>query len=95
MGNNRIELKDREYLKNNFSNFEYKHFPSKQPFMTSNMRDFKEIEIYENTSKKKSNKEKSSLINASQVVLGEYTSKCNPKSTYEDLYNNPKERKSH
>ncbi len=59
------------------------------------MRDFKEKEINEKTTKKISNKEKSSLINASQIVLGEYTSKCNPKSTYEDLYNHPKERKSH
>ncbi len=56
------------------------------------MRDFKEKEIFEQT-KKNSNKEKSSLINASQVVLGEYT-KTKPITTYQDLHNHPDERKS-
>ena len=44
--NNR-EILDKPYLKPNYSNFEYVHFPNKEPFLTSNRRDFKPIHMTE------------------------------------------------
>ena len=43
---NRLTL-DKEYLTPNYSGFKLIHFPQKEPFLTSNKRDFKEYKIKE------------------------------------------------
>ena len=89
MNDNRVVLSGKPYLKNNFSNFEHIHFPSKQPFLTSNKRDFKEQELYEQC-KSHVKKNKSSFVNASHIVLGE--SSVQTSSTYRNIHNNPSDQ---
>lgn len=86
--NNKVKL-DKPYLKPNYSNFEFKHFPNKEPFLTSNKRDFKPFSIEH----KEKNKNLKEFIQTSKLVLGEYPY-SNKLTTYQELLNDPKSQKS-
>lgn len=83
-----MSLADKPYLKSNYSNIEYVHFPNKEPFLTSNKRDFKPLPF----AKKENNEKSKEFIKASKIVLGEYPHRNNP--TYTDTHNDPKDQKS-
>ncbi len=85
---------NKPYLKSNYSEIEYVHFPNKEPFLTSNKRDFKP-DLLNNLNSIVSKSEKSKgkeLIRASKIVLGEIFHKNN--STYKELHSDPKDQTS-
>lgn len=84
---NRVDI-NKPYLKPNYSNFEYVHFPNKEPFMTSNKRDFKQYQI----AKEENLGNNKEFIRASKIVLGEYRDKSN--STYTEIHKDPKDQRS-
>lgn len=60
---------DKPYLKPNYSCFEYLDFPSPQPFLTSNMRDFKPIHMTEKDRAVLDENTKNFIRN-SKIILG-------------------------
>lgn len=80
---------DKSYLKPNYSHFDYIHFPSSDPFLTTYKRDIKPINNKREKEEKRNFKE---LIKASQIILGDY--KCTNNSSYRDVFNEPSNQKS-
>ena len=85
------EILDKEYLKPNFSGFKLIHFPPKQPFLTSNTRDFIKFNLKpEDISKL--NIEQINFLRQSKIKMGEH--KPEKKSIYRYLYEEPKKQNS-
>jgi hypothetical protein len=68
--NNRVDLSDKKYLTPNYSNIEYVHFPNKEPFLTSNKRDFKTYNT--ETNKNKQNYNPKEFLLASKIIVNKY-----------------------
>ena len=83
------EIINKEYLKSNYSGLQLIHFPQKEPFLTSNKRDFK---IYNRTKEEKSklNEEQIKFLRTSKIETGLY--KPEKKSLYGYLYEEPKKQ---
>lgn len=84
--NNR-EILNQPYLKPNYSGFEYVHFPNKEPFLTSNQRDFKPIHMTEKDRAVLDEKTKNFIRN-SKIILGT----CPPtkETNYMEVMKDPK-----
>lgn len=85
---------NKPYLKSNYSEIEYGHLLNKDPFLTSNNRDFKP-DLLKSLNSAVPNSEKlkgKELIRASKIVLGEIFQKNN--STYTELHSDPKDQRS-
>ena len=82
---NRLTL-DKDYLKPNYSGFKLIHFPQKEPFLSSNKRDFIEFKRKEED-KSKLNEKQLKFLRTSKIETGSH----NPekKSMYGYLYENP------
>ena len=80
------EILDKEYLSPNYSGFKLIHFPQKEPFLTSNKRDFIEFKRKEED-KSRLNKEQLKFLRASKIEAGDY--KPDKKTMYGYLYENP------
>ena len=80
------EILDKEYLSPNYSGFKLIHFPQKEPFLTSNKRDFIEFKRKEED-KSRLNKEQLKFLRASKIETGDY--KPDKKTMYGYLYENP------
>lgn len=78
---------NKPYLKSNHSEFDYVHFPNKEPFLTSNARDYLKHPIV----KREIVKETKELQKNSKIVLGDFNKQII--STYDELHNNPKNQK--
>ena len=78
---------DKKYLKRNYSQVDIQNYPQDKPFMTSNMRDFKTLNL-KSESEIKSEfefiKKKMKFIRSSHINLGEY--KPEKKSMYNYNY---------
>lgn len=61
---NRVIL-DKPYLKPNYSNFEYQHFPEKNPFLSNYQQNFNEVKDL----KLARNERKSNLIKNSEIFV--------------------------
>lgn len=79
-----------EYLKPNYSNFELTHSPQKNPFLTSNARDYKKYNSKSNVFSE-DEKEKIKFIRNSHIILGEH--KPEKESIYGFIYRDPKFQK--
>ena len=86
--NNR-EILDKPYLKPNYSNFEYVHFPNKEPFLTSNRRDFKPIHMTEKDRAVLDEKTRNFIRN-SKIILG--NSPPTTETVYMNIMKDPKEQ---
>ena len=86
--NNR-EILDKPYLKPNYSNFEYVHFPNKEPFLTSNRRDFKPIHMTEKARAVLDEKTRNFIRN-SKIILG--NSPPTTETVYMNIMKDPKEQ---
>ena len=86
--NNR-EILNQPYLKPNYSGFEYVHFPNKEPFLTSNQRDFKPIHMAEKDRAVLDEKTKNFIRN-SKIILGT----CPPtkETNYMEVMKDPKDQ---
>ena len=82
---NRLTL-DKEYLSPNYSGFKLIHFPQKEPFLTSNKRDFIEYKRKEEE-KSKLNLAQLKFLRESKIETGNY--KPEKKSMYGYLYEKP------
>ena len=84
--NNR-EILNQPYLKPNYS--EYVHFPNKEPFLTSNQRDFKPIHMAEKDRAVLDEKTKNFIRN-SKIILGT----CPPtkETNYMEVMKDPKDQ---
>ena len=80
------EILDKEYLSPNYSGIKLIHFPQKEPFLTSNKRDFIEFKRKEED-KSRLNKEQLKFLRASKIEAGDY--KPDKKTMYGYLYENP------
>ena len=85
---NRLVL-DKEYLTPNFSGFKLIHFPQKEPFLTSNKRDFIEFKRKEEE-KSKLNENQIKFLRASKIDMGNH--KPENKSMYGYLFEEPKKQ---
>ena len=82
---NRLTL-DKDYLKPNYSGFKLIHFPQKEPFLSSNKRDFIEFKRKEED-KSKLNEKQLKFLRTSKIETGSH--KPEKKSMYGYLYENP------
>ena len=82
---NRLTL-NKEYLSPNYSGFKLIHFPQKEPFLTSNKRDFIQYNRKEEE-KSKLNLAQLKFLRESKIETGDY--KPERKSMYGYLYENP------
>ena len=82
---NRLTL-DKDYLKPNYSGFKLIHFPQKEPFLSSNKRDFIEFKRKEED-KSKLNEKQLKFLRTSKIETGGH--KPEKKSMYGYLYENP------
>jgi len=87
---NRLIL-NKEYLTPNYSGFKLIHFPQKEPFLTSNKRDFIEFKRKEEEISKLNEKQKK-FLRESKIEMGNY--KPEHKSMYGYLYENPSKQVS-
>ncbi|MCQ2819121.1 MAG: hypothetical protein MJ252_17805 [archaeon] len=80
---------DKPYLKANYSTLQFNHDPSKDPFLTSNKRDFKEIHMRPEDRSVLDSKTKN-LIRNSKIILGD----CPPTlhSVYQYKMKDPKDQ---
>ena len=85
---NRLIL-DKEYLSPNYSGFKLIHFPQKEPFLTSNKRDFVEFKRKEEE-KSKLNEKQLKFLRESKIEIGNY--KPERKSMYGYLFEDPKKQ---
>ena len=85
--NNR-EILNKPYLKPNYSGFEYVHFPNKEPFLTSNQRDFKPIYMTDKDRAVLDEKTKNFIRN-SKIILG--TSPPTKETNYMEVMKDPKD----
>ena len=85
--NNR-EILNKPYLKPNYSEFEYVHFPNKEPFLTSNQRDFKPIYMTDKDRAVLDEKTKNFIRN-SKIILG--TSPPTKETNYMEVMKDPKD----
>ena len=86
--NNR-EILNQPYLKPNYSGFEYVHFPNKEPFLTSNQRDFKPIHMAEKD-RAVLDEKTTNFIRNSKIILGT----CPPtkETNYMEVMKDPKDQ---
>ena len=82
---NRLTL-DKDYLKPNYSGFKLIHFPQKEPFLSSNKRDFIEFKRKEED-KSKLNEKQLKFLRTSKIETGSHIPE--KKSMYGYLYENP------
>ena len=82
---NRLTL-DKEYLTPNYSGFKLIHFPQKEPFLTSNKRDFKDYKIKEEEKQKINMK----FLRETQIEKGDY--KPEKRSMYGYLFEAPQKQ---
>ena len=78
---------DKKYLKRNYSQVDIQNYPHDKPFMTSNMRDFKTLNLKSDSEIKSEFefiKKKMKFIRSSHINLGEY--KPEKKSMYNYNY---------
>ena len=85
---NRLIL-DKDYLTPNWSGFQLVHFPQKEPFLTSNKRDFIEFKRKEEE-KSKLNEKQLKFLRTSKIENGDY--KPEKKSMYGYFYEMPKKQ---
>ena len=85
------EIIEKDYLKPGFSNFELVHFPNKKPFMTSNIRDFKNHNIKQKDIPRLS-EERLKFLRESEIQFGDH--KQETLSFYGYFYRHPKKAKS-
>ena len=83
------EILDKPYLKPNYSGFEYVHFPNKEPFLTSNQRDFKEI-IMTDKDRAVLDEKTKNFIRNSKIILGDFPP--TNETVYMDHLKAPKEQ---
>ncbi len=69
--NNR-EILTADYLKPNYSGFDLVCFPQKQPFLTSNLRDFYPISM-KPEDRSKLSEDRIKFLRESKITMGEYT----------------------
>ena len=83
------EILNKDYLTPNYSGFKLVHFPQKEPFLTSNKRDFKE---YNRTEEEKSklNEAQLKFLRTSKIETGMH--KPEKKSIYGYFYEAPKKQ---
>ena len=92
--NDNTMILDKNYLKRNYSQVDIQNYPSDKPFMTSNMRDFKTLNL-KSESEIKSEfefvKKRMKFIRSSHIKLGEY--RPEKKSMYNYNYIAPVDQK--
>ena len=87
--NNRIDL-NKNYLKRNFSQIDFQNYPQSNHFMTSNMRDFKPLNLKKNSDIKSDSetlKNRMKFVRTSHINLGEH--KPEKESMYKYYYADP------